>query len=92
MPDKSCRPSIAELEAMLNNTDGHQHIEMLPDGSIHTVNLDFRKELENLINRHSMENGCNTPDFILAEYMHACLVSFNVATRAREHWYGRRVF
>ncbi len=49
---------------------------------------EFEKELSNLINRHSMENGCNTPDFILAEYMKVCLENFNKATVARDNWYG----
>ena len=53
---------------------------------------EFERGLKNLLNKYSMENDSNTPDFILAEYMHACLVSFNIATRAREHWYGRRMF
>jgi hypothetical protein len=34
----------------------------------------FRDELEELINRHSMENGSNTPDFVLAEYLVKCLI------------------
>jgi hypothetical protein len=35
--------------------------------------LVFRKELEQLINRNSRENGSNTPDFILAQYIEGCL-------------------
>lgn len=50
---------------------------------------DFAKELESLINRHSMENASDTPDFILAHYLAACLAAFNTATRDRETWYGR---
>ena len=49
----------------------------------------FRKELESLINRHSKENGSNTPDWILAEYLDHCLVAFDLAVQAREIWYGR---
>ena len=52
----------------------------------------FEKELKQLINKHCIENESNTPDLILAEYLHACLTSFNIATRARERWYGRRTF
>lgn len=52
----------------------------------------FEQDLRRLINKYSMENDSNTPDLILAEYLHACLTSFNIATRAREHWYGRRTF
>jgi len=28
---------------------------------------EFKKELEELINKHSIENECNMPDFLLAE-------------------------
>lgn len=52
---------------------------------------DFRKELETLINRHSLENGSNTPDFILANYLVACLKVFDATLVEREKWYGREV-
>lgn len=51
--------------------------------------LGFRVELEKLINRESRENGSNTPDFILAEYLAQCLVAFDHAVQARERHYGR---
>lgn len=51
---------------------------------------DFKKELEELLNRHSMENGCETPDHILATYLYGCLQAFNDAVNSRENWYGRR--
>lgn len=51
--------------------------------------LDFRTELEHVINRHSRENGSNTPDFILAGYLADCLKAWDAATQAREKWYGR---
>lgn len=50
---------------------------------------DFQKELEELINKHSWENGSNTPDFILAQYMCASLAAFSHAVNDREQWYGR---
>lgn len=50
----------------------------------------FQKELENLINRYGQENGSDTPDFILAQYLHGCLRAFNIAVVDRENWYGRR--
>lgn len=49
----------------------------------------FEKELESLLNRHSQENGSNTPDFILAKYLNDCLTVWNHAVSAREKWYGR---
>ena len=49
----------------------------------------FRKEIEEAINRNSMENGSNTPDFILAEYLQHCLAAFDLATKRRDTWYGK---
>lgn len=46
---------------------------------------DFRRALTALINSYSKENGSDTPDFILAEYLIGCL--FDEATRMREDWY-----
>ena len=45
----------------------------------------FDKELTALINRHSLENGSDTPDFVLAEYLLHCLQAYNGAVRHREY-------
>lgn len=44
---------------------------------------DFKSQLEDSINRNSMENVSDTPDFILAEYLQSCLSNFNKATNSR---------
>lgn len=49
----------------------------------------LERELTALLNRHSKENESNTPDFILTDYLLACLGAFNRATQQRETWYGR---
>lgn len=46
------------------------------------------KELTELINRNSLENGSNTPDFILAEYMLNSLFAYEAAANNRTNWYG----
>lgn len=51
---------------------------------------EFRIELEQLLNRHSMENGCDSPDFILAKFLVSALDNFNAAVNEREEWYGRQ--
>lgn len=51
--------------------------------------MNLRKEIEEAINRNSAENGSDTPDFILAEYLTDCLSAYDKATTAREKWYGR---
>jgi hypothetical protein len=49
----------------------------------------FVKELEHIINKYSMENGSNTPDFILASLLNEVLQVFNSTVKHREEWYGR---
>lgn len=49
---------------------------------------DLRAAIESAINSNSGENGSDTPDFILAEYLTDCLDAFDKATRSRKAWYG----
>jgi hypothetical protein len=53
---------------------------------MHRNRENFRRELEGLINRYSQENGSNTPDFILAEYLVSCLETFDRAVNKRQEW------
>ena len=50
---------------------------------------DFEAELRHLLNCCSRENGSDTPDFVLARYLTACLEAFDTAVERREAWYGR---
>jgi len=45
------------------------------------------KEVERIINRFSGENGSNTPDFILAQFLVNALAAFDAATNRRTEWY-----
>ena len=51
---------------------------------------EFRKEISSVINNHSKENGSDTPDFILAEYLEMCLKNFDVTIKSRKNWYEGR--
>lgn len=51
----------------------------------------FIEDLEHIINKHCMENGSDTPDFILAQYLEGCLRAFDIAVRERTRWYGKRM-
>ena len=50
--------------------------------------IEFREELETLINGYSMEGRSDTPDFILANYMTACLMAYDNALIERTKWYA----
>ena len=49
---------------------------------------ELRKKIESAINCTSAENGSNTPDFILAEYLTDCLGAFDKAVDSRDNWYA----
>lgn len=51
----------------------------------------LRTAIQHACNCACAENGCNTPDFILAEYLIDCLKTFDKAVNRREEWYGREV-
>jgi hypothetical protein len=46
--------------------------------------MGLREDIESAINCNSAENGSNTPDFILAEFVRGCLVAFDAAVNERE--------
>ena len=48
----------------------------------------FENDLCAIINKHSMENESNTPDYILARYLMKCLENFNATLGVRNDWYG----
>lgn len=44
----------------------------------------FRRGLEQLINRYSMEGGSDTHDFLLADYLMACLTAYETTVNERK--------
>jgi hypothetical protein len=57
--------------------------EQAPEPSI-----SFSEDLTRLINKHSAENGSNTPDFILAQFLNQVIAAWNISTKTRDRWYG----
>lgn len=49
--------------------------------------LEFQNELRKLINKYSMENVTNIPDYIIAEYLINCYVALNRAINIRDRHY-----
>jgi hypothetical protein len=48
----------------------------------------FRKELEQLINKHSVENEVDMPDFLLADLLCNLIIKIGVATKKNLDWHG----
>lgn len=49
---------------------------------------ELQGKLITLLNAHSIENGSDTPDFLLAEYLIRCLEIWNKIVRERDKWHG----
>jgi hypothetical protein len=48
----------------------------------------FKKELKELIKKHSLENESDTPDYVLAEYILSCLYAYENAIKARDRYFN----
>lgn len=59
-----------------------------PDLNPKEQELTFEKELEALINKYSIENGSDTPDFLIAEFMSNCLIAYQQVVTKRDKWFG----
>lgn len=50
--------------------------------------LPIPKALADVLNSYCAENGSNTPDFILGDFLGSVLECLNQAIRERDRWYG----
>lgn len=48
----------------------------------------FSVELQQLLNKYGAEQGSNTPDFILAQFLLASIAAFHAGVGRRDQWYG----
>ena len=53
-----------------------------------SMNAEFEKELTHLINRHSIENEVDMPDFLLARMLCAMIESMGPTVKATLDWHG----
>ncbi len=66
-----------------------------PDSGRPTTPVDWHavvRDIASVLNRHGLESGSDTPDFILAEHLLRCLEAYDATIRRRREWYGRPEF
>ena len=51
----------------------------------------FIVELEHLVNKHGIDDDCNTPDFILVEYIINALESYKQTKERNDDWHMREL-
>lgn len=54
-----------------------------PEGS----NKKFKEELTNLLNRYGYDTACDTPDYILADYIGKCLENYYAVIQSNIAWH-----
>lgn len=83
-------PSFKEKEKIHGKPSGMVEPIFAPSPRyVGRVTLDeFERELTQLINKHSLENLCNTPDFVLAKDLRLHLEMLAGTIKERELWYG----
>lgn len=83
---------VAERDKMVALRDQQEKavVELEPPPYVdNTEKLEaFERDLTALINRYSLENGSNTPDFLLARHMIAALIQYDSTVNARCSWWG----
>lgn len=62
----------------------HERIRKEIGPQLQITQQGFLSDLTSLINCYSMENGSDTPDFVLAQYLTACLTTFDRTVRLRD--------
>ena len=50
--------------------------------------MDFRKELSELLNKHSKENGSDTPDYALTQFVEKSIEAFDHGVNLRSEFYN----
>lgn len=83
-------PGTVYVDDRRKNLIGGPGVAMSMDDPAHPSNRDaaFLVALTSTINSHSRENGSDTPDFILGQFLMTCLTAFDVAVSKRTKWYG----
>lgn len=52
-----------------------------------TNNSNFKQELASLLNRYYYDTSCETPDYILADYVESCLLALCVTMTKNINWH-----
>lgn len=68
---------------MSEQIDSTENIDESPEARQES----FKQELTSLINKYSIENFSDTPDFMLADYVISCLNTFAIFAKSRSKWY-----
>jgi len=83
--DPTTDENLQFLKKWADDMEGYRDAQ----NSVAKPSVTLREDLMNVIGGHSAENGSSTPDYILADYLMACLRAFDNAVNVRENWHGR---
>ena len=56
------------------------------------IGPEFKKELEVLLNKYSVDAQCDIPDFILADFVADTLFDIHLTMKKRKEWLGKNPY
>lgn len=82
-----CGQDVYTKFAIVKNVEDPGNQVVMPNLSVKPLpDYDaFEADVQKLINHHSMENGSDTPDYILAAYLTAALKNYDKTMRSLNH-------
>jgi hypothetical protein len=79
--------SLSELVTAIRSLTNVGAVEV---AELSTSGESLERDLERLLNQHSVENGSNTPDYVLASLLKATLDTWELHMKERDRWWGNR--
>jgi hypothetical protein len=64
----------------------HSEVMALRSPQRHVMTVEQQQELAQFINRNSLENGCDMPDFAIAAYLAQCYQALCIAAESHVDW------
>lgn len=53
--------------------------------------IEFKRELASVLNKFSWDNYCNTPDFILSDFLHWTLLNYRTTKQKNDDWHKSKM-
>jgi len=86
--ESGCAPPLWRLRNTRNGVAVEPYAEIIKPDEPASEDTTLIQKIAKALNMHSRENGSDTPDFILAEYLTDCLAAWDKSCQSRKNWYA----
>ena len=86
--ESGCAPPLWRLRNTRSGVAVEPYAEIIKPAGLAGADTTLIQKIAQVLNIHSRENGSDTPDFILAEYLTDCLAAWDKSCQSRKNWYA----